>query len=242
MEQPLDTPRPPTQRWRARSLPSGLRSPDSPPANDVVAAVDLYWLPLGAGGHSVRYNGRVFEWCAAHLAHRPVCDLYHAALVILLPEGSFAVEQAPVPRGDPALRGVVATGPVGARWAGRMRIFQYEIRRWREGVIPDLADAVESPRRLTTDVDDARRVLAVTASVPTPVWGRDELGTGEMWNSSSVMAWVITRAGLDVDSIQPPRRGRTPGWNAGVTVARRQHTTIPTAAWQGRAGRRAASR
>jgi hypothetical protein len=25
------------------------------------AAVDLYWIPLGAGGHSVRFNGRVFE-------------------------------------------------------------------------------------------------------------------------------------------------------------------------------------
>ena len=25
------------------------------------AGVDLYWLPLGAGGHCVRFNGRVFE-------------------------------------------------------------------------------------------------------------------------------------------------------------------------------------
>ena len=24
-------------------------------------AVDLYWLPLGAGGHFVRFNGRVYE-------------------------------------------------------------------------------------------------------------------------------------------------------------------------------------
>jgi hypothetical protein len=23
------------------------------------AAVDLYWIPLGAGGHSVRFNGKV---------------------------------------------------------------------------------------------------------------------------------------------------------------------------------------
>ena len=27
--------------------------------------IDLYWLPLGAGGHSVRLNGRVFEAVAA---------------------------------------------------------------------------------------------------------------------------------------------------------------------------------
>ena len=29
--------------------------------------IDLYWLPLGAGGHSVPWNGRVFEWLAAAL-------------------------------------------------------------------------------------------------------------------------------------------------------------------------------
>jgi hypothetical protein len=25
------------------------------------AAVDLYWIPLGAGGHCVRFNGKVYE-------------------------------------------------------------------------------------------------------------------------------------------------------------------------------------
>jgi hypothetical protein len=30
-----------------------------------MSAIDLYWLPLGAGGHSVRWHGRVFEWFAA---------------------------------------------------------------------------------------------------------------------------------------------------------------------------------
>lgn len=24
--------------------------------------IELSWLPLGAGGHSVRWNGRIFEW------------------------------------------------------------------------------------------------------------------------------------------------------------------------------------
>lgn len=24
-------------------------------------SIDLYWLPLGAGGHSVRWNGRLYE-------------------------------------------------------------------------------------------------------------------------------------------------------------------------------------
>jgi hypothetical protein len=31
------------------------------------ASIDLYWLPLGAGGHSVRLNGRVYEAVAARL-------------------------------------------------------------------------------------------------------------------------------------------------------------------------------
>ena len=34
------------------------------------AAVALYWLPLGAGGHSVRLNGVAFELVAARLKHR----------------------------------------------------------------------------------------------------------------------------------------------------------------------------
>jgi hypothetical protein len=58
--------------------------------------------------------------------------------------------------------------------------------------------------------------------VPTPVWGRDELHAGEMWNSNSFTAWLIARSGLDADAIQPPKCGRAPGWNAGLVVARRQ--------------------
>jgi hypothetical protein len=62
----------------------------------------------------------------------------------------------------------------------------------------------------------------VVPQVPTPVWGRDELGTGEMWNSNSVIAWVIARSGIDAESIQPPQGGRAPGWHAGVLVANRK--------------------
>jgi hypothetical protein len=65
-------------------------------------------------------------------------------------------------------------------------------------------------------------VLEVVPQVPTPVWGRDELETGEMWNSNSVIAWVVTCSGIDSGSIQPPAGGRAPGWQAGLAVARRQ--------------------
>jgi hypothetical protein len=186
-----------------------------------MAAVDLYWLPLGAGGHFVRLNGRVYEALAARFRRRPACDLYHSALQVELPEGTFVIEQAPVHDWSGEDRGVVAEGAVGARWAGRFRIFRYEIRLWRGGHIPDVAEAVDSPRRLSDHEQVARRVLDVVPQVPTPVWGRDELGTGEMWNSNAVIAWVIARTGIDAESIQPPQRGRAPGWRAGVVVAQR---------------------
>ncbi|MDX6594121.1 MAG: hypothetical protein QOJ13_3317 [Gaiellales bacterium] len=186
------------------------------------AAVDLYWLPLGAGGHSVRLNGRVFEAFAARMRHRAASDLYHSALEVHLPAaGRFVIEQAPIPNSRGAQRGVVVEGPIGARWAGRARIFRYEVRRWRDGVIADVAEAVESPRRLTDDPGVAQRLWDCVAELPTPVWGRDELGAGEMWNSNSVISWLIVRSGLRVEAINPPSGGRAPGWNAGIEVARR---------------------
>lgn len=188
-----------------------------------MAAVDLYWLPLGAGGHFVRLNGRIYEALAAGLQRRPACDLYHSALQVRLPEGTFVIEQTPVPNLSGQQRGVVAGGSVGTRWAGRFRIFRYEIRLWLGGHIPDLAEAVDSPQRLTDDEARARRLLELVAQVPTPVWGRDEHATGDMWNSNSVIAWVIARSGIDAQSIQPPAGGRAPGWQAGLVVARRQH-------------------
>lgn len=186
------------------------------------SAVDLFWLPLGAGGHSVRLNGRVFEAVAAQLAGRERCDLYHSALEVRAPEGRFVIEQAPSLGGDGSARGVVAEGAVGARGVGWIRLFRYEVRCWRDGVIPDVAEAVESPRRLTRDADGARRLLEVVRDVPTPVWGRDELCTGEMWNSNSVISWLIARSGLDVRSIRPPVGGRAPGWQAGIVHAHRR--------------------
>jgi hypothetical protein len=185
------------------------------------AGVDLYWLPLGAGGNSVRLNGKVFEAVAARVEKRTMQDLYHSALEVTLPDGIFVIEQAPA-RVDGPLRGVVAEGPVGTRSAGSLRIFRYEIRRWRNGVIPDVDEAVDSPQRLSDDQGVARRVLELVAEVPTPVWGRDELHAGEMWNSNSVIAWVLARSGLDVDAVHPPAGGRAPGWHAGLVVARRQ--------------------
>jgi hypothetical protein len=139
------------------------------------------------------------------------------------------IEQAPVRDAHGKQRGVVAEGPVGIRWAGRFRIFRYEIRRWRDGQIPDVDEAVESPRLLTDEPTLAQRLLDLVPQVPTPLWGRDELNTGDMWNSNSVIAWLIARSGIDNESIHPPPAGRAPGWQAGLVVARRQEPEMPSA-------------
>jgi hypothetical protein len=184
-------------------------------------SVDLYWIPLGAGAHVVRISGRLFEALSAFLQRRARCDLYHSALVVRAPEGHFVIEQAPVPDLHGARRGVVAQGVVGTKWAGRFRVFRYEVRRWRDGVIPDIGAAIASPVRLSDDLADARRVLDALPAVPTPVWGRDQSDTGEMWNSNSVVSWVLARGGIDTSGISPPVGGRAPGWHAGLVIAAR---------------------
>jgi hypothetical protein len=185
-----------------------------------LAALDLYWIPLGAGGHSVRFNGRVFEAIEAARQHRQRCDLYHAALIAELDGDRHTIELAPSPDADEASRGVVCTGAVGSRHLGRLRLFRYELRCCRGGIIPDLDYAVGGPRRLTSDPLVVRGLLDGVSSVPRLVWGRDELRAGEMWNSNSVIAWLIVSAGLSAD-VEPPAPGRAPGWSSGVVVARR---------------------
>jgi hypothetical protein len=181
--------------------------------------VDLYWIPLGAGRHFVRLNGKVYEAVQSLLQRRPRLDLYHTALVVRLPEQTYAVECAWVSSKHSSERGVVAAGAVGSRIAGRLRIFRYEVRCWCDGSIPDLAYAVASPQRLSDDENAARRRVGLTPRVPTPCWGRDELGVGEMWNSNSVVSWLLVRSGIDVACALVPEHGRAPGWDAGIAAA-----------------------
>jgi hypothetical protein len=101
-------------------------------------------------------------------------------------------------------------------------VFRYEVRRWRDGVIADADEAVASPQPLSQDPLLARRLLDLVGSLPSPVWGRDELRTGEMWNSNSVIAWLLARSGLPMSTIKPPGGGRAPGWQAGLVTAHRQ--------------------
>ena len=191
-------------------------------------AVDLYWLPLGAGGWFVRSSGRVYERLAATLAHRPPLELYHAALEVTTSAGRFAVELTPIPSRTGPDRGVVGEGPVGSARLRRWRPFRYELHGWRGGEIPDIRAAVESPRRVARSEAQARRVLDLLPSVPLLTWGRDERHLGEMWNSNSVIAWLLARADLDPSAIGPPHGGRAPGWDAGLAgSAQPSLTTSP---------------
>ncbi|HEY3001771.1 MAG TPA: hypothetical protein VGJ44_05425 [Kribbellaceae bacterium] len=213
-------------------------------ANHAPAQVDLYWLPLGAGDntHCVRTNGRIFEAVTARYERRARCDLYHAALEVRLGDDRFVIEMAPVwSLGQPD-RGVVCEGPVGARWLGRSRWFRYEVRSWRNGVIPDASEAVDSPRRLSTDPARAEGVLGLVPAFPAATWGRDELKAGEMWNSNSLVAWLLAMSGHAMDDIRPPANGRAPGWSAGQVVAARDGYRLRSQPRRGRRVPVAASR
>ena len=185
------------------------------------ACVELSWIPLGAGNSVVRANGKVFEAISSAVHRGRKADIYHSVLQVAAGNDRYTIEMAPTPDSHGEQRGVVGTGSVGLRWLGRFRIFRYENRCWRNGVIPDLATSVSSTR-MPTSSETAQRLVDLTASVPTPVWGRDELRTGEMWNSNSVISWLLIRSGIGVDGIVPPPNGRAPGWKAGVTIADRE--------------------
>jgi hypothetical protein len=134
-------------------------------------AVDLFWIPLGAGGHFVRFNGRVFEAIQAARQHRQRCGLYHVALVVELNGDHSTIELTPSPDANEASRGVVGTGAVGSRYLGWLRLFRYEVRCWSGGSIPDLGEAVGGPRTLTSDPGVARGLLDLVPTVPKPVFG-----------------------------------------------------------------------
>jgi hypothetical protein len=190
------------------------------PAGPGSASVDLYWLPLGAGGvRLVQWSGRLFEAAVARHEHRAACELYHSALQVRAGGDVFVIEMAPVWSSNQPDRGVVCEGGVGLRWLGHTRLFRYEVRRWRDGTIPDIAEAVASPRRVSDDPLQARRVLDLVPEFPAHTWGRDELRTGDMWNSNSLISWLLASSGHAMDRIGPPTGGRAPGWAAGLVAA-----------------------
>ena len=185
------------------------------------SGVDLLWIPLGAGSGFpvVRWNGRLYEALVARRERRSPQDLYHAALEVGASGARFVVEMTPAWGSSHSAQGAVTSGPVGVRLLGHSKLFRYEVHCWRDGVIPDRRYAVGGAQTLTENERVAHRVLELAPAFPTAVWGRDEFGTGDMWNSNSLIAWLLSRAGIPAAGLALPPNGRAPGWAAGLAVA-----------------------
>ncbi len=185
------------------------------------ASVEILWIPLGAGQRVVKWSGRIFEALVAAVEHRDRADIYHAALRVTVPEGTYVIEMAPIRDDRGNERGVVAEGAVGMKWLSRFRLFRYEIRCWLAGVIPDANEATKTIC-VRIDIEQARLLLELLPSVPRGVWGRDQLNADDMWNSNSVVSWLLTRGGVDLAEMSLPPGGRAPGWSAGIVAASRE--------------------
>lgn len=126
------------------------------------------------------------------------------------------IEMTPVRRPKPR-REIIANGAVGAAWAARWKIGRYEVCRWRDGAIPDVAEAVDSPQHMTADASSAYRLLELLPALPTPVWGRDELETGDV--EFQLGGGVAAGRQWRRSAGDPPDGGSAPGWAAGLAVA-----------------------
>ncbi|TXK17750.1 hypothetical protein [Homoserinibacter sp. GY 40078] len=182
--------------------------------------IELWWIPVGAGGHVVVHTSRWWELWRAHQERRAPRPLFHAALIVHDGEREHDIEMAPAWGRGSRSPGVVATGPVGMRLLGASRFFRYEIRCGRGTRIPDLAFAVDSPQVFPVTPAAARELLDRPAHAPLLVWGREAYGSGDMWNSNSLVAWLLTAAGIDAENLAPPHDGSAPGWIAGLAASR----------------------
>jgi hypothetical protein len=185
----------------------------------IPGSVVLLWMPVGAGGRLVARTSGWWERACARRAHRSPRPLFHAALEVFLPDARYVVEMAPA-WGVPAPeRGVVATGPVGRVALGRSRLLRYEVRCWRDGVLPDRGWAVGPPLVLLVGGDRAGRVRHAVSRVPRFTWGADPFGVGDPWTSNSIVSWLLAGAGVDAGALAPPDGGAAPGWRSGILAA-----------------------
>jgi hypothetical protein len=183
------------------------------------AGVVLWWLPVGAGGRVVRHTSRWWELLDAFRAHRAPQPLFHAALEVSTDGHRYIIEMAPQWAGSKEEdRGVVVTGPVGLRVLGRSSLFRYEVRCWRDGTLPDREYAVGGPAIVADDGGTAQSVLRHAHEVPALTWGRQVPPTRDMWNSNSLVSWLLRVSGLPIADLSPPSGGRAPGWAAGLAL------------------------
>ncbi len=111
-------------------------------------------------------------------------------------------------------------GPVGLRSLRRWRVFRYEVRRWTGGSIPDVAEAIGGAVHVSGEASVARSMLDLVPFRPVGDVGPRRIGHGDMWNSNSVMSWLLASVGIGLDGLHPPANGCAPGWDAGIAAAR----------------------
>lgn len=187
----------------------------------------LYWLPVGAGAPSrvSEITSRWWEQLVARIERRPPLRLVHSALEVYFDQNRYVIEMAPE-WSDPDVpdRAAVVRGPVGMRFLGRSRYFRYEVRCWKNGELADRGWAVGEPVVVSEAEAVVKAVLQYVSQVPTLVWGLPVATTRDMWNSNSLVSWLLATAMPDAPLPSPPQGCRAPGWAAGLAVARRQHT------------------
>jgi hypothetical protein len=182
------------------------------------AQAALWWLPVGAGGRVVVHTSRWWEAVQARREHRAARPLFHAALEVSVAQERWVIEMAPAWGQRAVSRGVVAQGPVGFELLGRLRLFRYEVRCWAGGDIPDRDFAPVPPTLIPLSPGAARSMLRQVGEVPRYTWGRDVMGVGDMWNSNSLVSWLLVNARIDASTLAPPLDGAAPGWAAGIAA------------------------
>ncbi|MCH8565092.1 hypothetical protein LTH96_04990 [Nesterenkonia sp. LB17] len=182
--------------------------------------LDLWWIPVGAGGHVVVHTSRWWESLRALRARRRACRLFHAALEVFDGTSKYVIEMTPVWGQPSGPRGVVGQGPVGIRWLGASRFFRYEIRCWKGGSIPDRDWAIGPPVRFLLAPGEVDALIGRIPTTPQLTWGRDIYGIGDMWNSNSLISWLLQSSGIDAGRLAPPEGGDAPGWDTGIAAAR----------------------
>lgn len=77
---------------------------------------------------------------------------------------------------------------------------------------------VGGPAIVADDDGTAQSVLRHAHEVPALTWGRQVPPTRDMWNSNSLVSWLLRVSGVPIADLSPPSGGRAPGWGAGLAL------------------------
>ena len=90
---------------------------------------------------------------------------------------------------------------------------------WQDGIIPDVDWALGPPTQFPLSLLDTRALLARVELTPRLTWGSDPFGIGDMWNSNSLVSWLLETSGINAAELTPPADGSAPGWRSGIAAA-----------------------